>query len=355
MTSSEHAHPRVPAARLQEVVETIFRAAGQIPEHARIAAGSLVDADLNGTHSHGSRLTAHYLPQLLVGAINPRPDIRISRDEDATALIDGDAGMGHITGTLAMEKAIGKAAALGIGVVGVGNSTHFGAAGRYAAMALAHDMVGFATTNSPPCLPPTGGVTPRVGNNPVAYAIPSGAEPPIILDMALSVVARAKISMAQQANQKIPLDWAFDAGGHPTDDPTVALGGMLAAIGGYKGFGLAVVMDVLCGIMTGSDFGPHLGKQDDPTRHENAGHFFIAIDVGRFRPVDEFKARTDQMIREIRESTRREGVERIYLPGEIEWRRRQERLAEGIPLPAGTLADIERAAKMLDLSIDLFG
>jgi len=354
MTLSEKSHHRAPAEKLTEVVETIFTTAGQRPAHARTAADSLVHADLSGTHSHGSRLVAHYLPQLLAGAINPRPEIRVARDDGATALIDGDAGMGHVTGTMGMERAIEKARALGVGVVGVGNSTHFGTAGRYAAMALAHDMVGFTTTNSPPALPPAGGATPRVGNNPIAYAIPAGEEPPIILDMALSTVARAKIIMAQQAGEKIPLGWALDADGNPTDDPTVALGGMLTAIGGYKGFGLAVVMDVLCGILTGSDFGPHLGKQDDPTRHENAGHFFIAIDISRFVPIDEFKARTDQMIREIRESRKGAGTERIYLPGEIEWRRRQERLTEGIPLPAGTISDIERAAGMLNLSIDLF-
>ena len=343
----------VQAPALREAVETIFHAAGQPPEHARIVADSLVQADLNGTHSHGTRLVTHYLPQLRVGAINPRPNIRTVKDSGAIAVLDGDAGMGHVTGTIAMEKAISKAAEFGIGVVGVGNSTHFGAAGRYAAMALPHDMIGFATTNSPPCLTAPGGVEPRVGNNPVAHAIPAGEEPPILLDMALSVVARAKIIMAKQAGQKIPLDWAFDADGTPTDDPTQALGGMLAGIGGHKGYGLAIVMDMLCGILTGSDFGPHLGRQDDPTRHENAGHFFVAMEIGRFVPIDEFKARADQMIREIHESRRAAGVERLYLPGEIEWEKRQRRLSAGIPLPESTLNGIRGAAEELNVSISL--
>lgn len=343
----------VPAQMLRTAIEAVFTAAGQLPTHARIVAASLVDADLNGIHSHGSRLVPHYLPQLLAGAINPRPNIRATRDHAATALIDGDAGMGHITGTFAMEKAIAKAGGFGIGVVGVGNSTHFGAAGRYAAMALPHDMIGFATTSSPPCLPPYGGSEPRVGNNPVAYAIPAGSEPPMLLDMALSVVARAKVIMAQQAGRRIPAGWAFDAEGNPTDDPTVALGGMLAAIGAYKGFGLAVIMDVLCGVLTGSDFGPYLGRQDDPTRHENAGHLFLAMDIGRFVGVEEFKSRVDQMIREIRGAKRAAGAERIYLPGEIEWEHRQRRLAAGIPLPPTTLTDIRRAARQLDISVEL--
>jgi len=159
--------------------------------------------------------------------------------------------------------------------------------------------------------------------------------------------------MATKAGQKIPVAWALDADGNPTDDPGAGLKGMLLAIGGYKGYGLAVVMDVLNALMTGSHFGMHWGDQFDPTRHENTGHFFMALQISRFVPLGEFKQRADQMTREIRGARRAQGADRIYLPGEIEWERKKERLIRGIPLAAGVVASMREQAANVGASIDV--
>jgi len=342
------------ADALRSAAENIFAAAGLSPDHAEIVADSLVEADLRGVHSHGTMRITQYLPQIAARAINPTPDIRAIQESGGTALIDGDAGMGQVTSTLAMQKAIAKASEFGIGSVGVRNSSHFGAASYYAEMALEHEMIGFASTNCGPSLPAPGGAQRVVGNNPLAYALPAGDYPPIVLDMATSVVAGGKLILAANAGQKIPFGWALDADGNPTDDPMLALTeGLFVPVGGPKGYGLAIALDLLCGMLTGADYGPHLGEQDDPTRSENAGHFFMAIRIDRFVPANEFKARTDQMIREIRASKRAAGTERIYLPGEIEWERKQLRLAEGIPMPAGVVEQMHEAAAQLGITFDI--
>jgi len=344
----------VSPAALNQALAQIFTGAGLRPDHATTVAASLVDADLRGIHSHGAMRVAQYLPQIAAGAINPTPDIQVVRENLGTALLDGDAGMGQVTATLAMQRAIARAAVAGIGAVGVRNSSHFGAAGYYAEMALKHDMIGFASTNCEPSLPAPGGAQRVVGNNPLAWALPGGEGAPILLDMATSVVAGGKIMLARNAGQPIPEGWAVDGAGNPTTDPNVALTeGMLMPIGGAKGYGLAIVLDMLCGMLTGADYACHLGKQSDPTRCENAGHFFIAIKIGDFVPIEEFRARTVGMIEELRGSNRAAGTDRIYLPGEIEWERKQERLAEGIPLPAETVEKIKASANEVNVKVTL--
>jgi LDH2 family malate/lactate/ureidoglycolate dehydrogenase len=337
---------------LSQALERIFAGAGLSAEHAGIVAASLVDADLRGIHSHGAMRVAQYLPQIAARAINPTPAIRVVRENHGTALLDGDAGMGQVTASLAMQKALELAAQSGVGAVGVRHSSHFGAAGYYAEMALAHDMIGFATTNCEPSLPALGGAQRVVGNNPLAWALPGGDGPPILLDMATSVVAGGKIMLAANAGQSIPLGWALDGDGNPTTDPRAALGGgMFMPVGGPKGYGLAIVLDMLCGLLTGADYACHLGKQNDPTRCENAGHFFMAIRIDDFVPIAEFRERTAQMIEELRASKRAAGAERIFLPGEIEWERKQERLASGIPLPAETVQKIAAAGERVGVAI----
>ena len=205
----------ISADALRQALERIFTGAGLSTEHAGIVAASLVDADLRGIHSHGSMRVAQYMPQIAARAINPTPNIRTVRENHGTALLDGDAGMGQVTATLAMQKAIERANQSGIGAVGVRNSSHFGAAGYYAEMALTHDMIGFATTNCEPSLPAPGGAQRVVGNNPLAWALPGGNGAPILLDMATSVVAGGKIMLAANAGQPIPDGVGRGRRGHP--------------------------------------------------------------------------------------------------------------------------------------------
>jgi len=343
----------VSAGKLKEISQAVFVAAGLSLDHAVIVANSLVEADLRGVHSHGIIRMAQYLPQLVARAINPSPTVQMVRDSGTTALIDGDAGMGQVVGSIAMEQAIEKASAFGVGIVTVRNSSHFGMAGYFAGMALDCDMIGFAATNCRPCMAAPGGTQRRVGNNPLAYAIPSGTEWPVLLDMAQSVVAVGKLRLAAAEGQTIPLGWALDSAGCPTDDPNVGAAGLMLPIGGPKGYGLAVVMDVLCAVLSGADFGVHIGYQRDPSRHENAGHFFMALQIERFVALEEFKARVDQMVSEIHASKRAPGVERLYLPGEIEWELRKQRLVGGIPLSSSVVAQIRDAAKQVNVACDL--
>jgi len=248
-----------------------------------------------------------------------------------------------------MEKAIERAGKTGIGAVVARNSSHFGAAAYYAAMALQHDMIGFATTSAGNRIAPIGGRTPVVGNNPLAWAIPSDQEQPILLDMAQSVVAAGKLGMAARKGERIPFGWALDPDGRPTDDPKAGSAGLLVPIGGPKGFGLAVVMDVLCGALSGAAFGRQLARTHRPDAPSQIGHFFMAIDVGQFVPADQFKARVDQMIRDIKASEPAEGTRELFLPGEMEWNAKRARLERGIPMLTSIVDDLERLAADLGL------
>ena len=335
---------------LKGFVTAVCEKAGLPARDAAVMADTLVEADLRNVHTHGVNALTGYARRVQGGGANPRPNVRVVKDALGIAVVDGDAGLGQVVAHFAMEKAIERAGKTGIGAVVARNSSHFGAAAYYAAMALQHDMIGFATTSAGNRIAPIGGRTPVVGNNPMAWAIPSGKEQPILLDMAQSVVAAGKLGMAARKGERIPFGWALDRDGKPTDDPAAGSAGLLVPIGGPKGFGLAVVMDVLCGALSGAAFGRELARTHQPGAPSKIGHFFMAIDVGQFVPVDEFKARVDAMIREIKESDPAEGTKELFLPGEMEWNAKRARVDRGIPMLTSIVDDLERLAA--DLGLD---
>ncbi|TAK25453.1 MAG: Ldh family oxidoreductase [Chloroflexota bacterium] len=335
--------------RLHEFVASATMALGLSAADAAIVAASLVEADLRGVHTHGVAALPGYARRLRGGGVNPRPRIAVAVESAATAVIDGDNGLGQVVGRFAMDQAIARAREYGIGSVTARNSSHFGAAAHYASMALAHDMIGFASTSAGNRIAPIGGKTAVVGNNPVAWAIPSGLERPIVLDMAQSVVAAGKLGFAARRGERIPIGWALDRDGKPTDDPVAGAAGLLVPIGGPKGFGSALVVDILCGALSGAAIGRELASPHQPDAPSRLGHFFIAIDVARFVPIDDFKRRVDRMVRDIHESEPTEPGTPLYLPGEIEWRLREERARRGIPLLESVVADLRGLADELGL------
>jgi LDH2 family malate/lactate/ureidoglycolate dehydrogenase len=288
--------------------------------------------------SHGVVRVLTYVKGIRDGSINPRPNVRIVYDGGARALVDGDNGMGQVGSQRAMDEAIARAEAHGIGAVGLRASRHCGAMAYWANQALAADCIGVATTNAGLNMAPTGGRDRIVGNNPVAIAVPTNRPWPMVLDMATSVVAGGKLDVAAIRGEKIPLGWATDGEGNPTDDPLVARRGLLLPVGGPKGYGLALMLDVLAGVLTGARFGGGLGPR-------GSGQFFLALAVEGFMPIAEFKARMDEVIDQLHHSAPAPGSERIYVPGEIEYEKSRAREAEGIPLEGAILEQLNALAR----------
>jgi LDH2 family malate/lactate/ureidoglycolate dehydrogenase len=272
------------------------------------------------------------------GWIVPAAEPKIVRDETTTAVVDGQQAFGHYTSTLAMELAVAKARVHGVGFVTCRNSNHYGAAANYSMMALAQDMVGISLTNSGPAVVPTYGRQAMLGTNPISMAAPAGGECPFVLDMATSTVAIGKLSVALRWGKPIPPGWALDRQGQPTTDPSVAYQtrhltplGATRELGGHKGYGLAVMVDILAGVLAGATFVDARRRDPDPVRAD-IGHFFGAIDIARFRDLDAFKADMDDLLRALKQSPKAEGQDRIYVAGEPEWESEQRRRRDGIPL-----------------------
>ena len=342
----------VNASELQTVCSQLYQKVGVAQSDADTIAEMQVLMDLRGVHSHATRGVTGYVRGVISGNINPNPQLQRLEDNAASVLLDGDSGLGHLVAIHAMNIAIEKAKSTSIGVAIVRNSNHFGAASSHAMRALPHDMVGFATTNGLGVnVAVFGAKSVSIGNNAFSYAIPAGEEPPLVLDMACGAAAAGRIGTARLYEEKIPLGWALDADGNETEDPSKVAAILPAA--GPKGSALAIVMDVLCGPLSGGLMGINKRFQpgDAPPEKRVSAHFFLAIDIGSFTPVVEFKAEIDRQIRMTRQATPRSGFTRVTLPGEIEWELTQERLANGIPLHKEPLREIEKLADELGVEI----
>ena len=340
--SAEAGIVRVPATIMEEFDTEAFCKVGMLPGEASLVAQSLVHADLTGVFTHGSNFLPLYTNWIQVGSIDPNGIPEVVSDSGATAIISAHNAMGQVAGVKAMDLAIAKAKQFGIGAVGVRESNHFGAAAYYTLRALDHDAIGFCSTNGIQVMAPYGGTTPSLSNTPIAYAIPADKERPLMLDMAVSVVAAGKVALARRKGESIPPDWALTATGEPTDDPSVAT--LMAPVGGPKGYGLAVVLDALCGVLTGALFGQDVRRGGIPNTPQAMGHLFMALDIAHMMPVEEFKQRMDVQIRQMRNSEMAKGVERIYLPGEIELERKEHFLRDGIAFATQIVEDLDAMA-----------
>ena len=346
-------------ARLGEFIADVLAALG-MPQHiVEPTARLMVQTDLRGVDSHGIGMLPRYAEWIREGFIEPAAEPKTVRDDLATALLDGQRGLGHYPSIFAMELTISKARTFGVGVVAVRNSGHFGAATNYSMMALSHDMIGLATSNSPyVAMVPTFGRAPALGTNPISLAAPAGTQPPFVLDMATTAVAIGKLRLASRWGKSIPEGWAVDPAGRPTMDPQVALAHRLLsplggsrALGGHKGYGLGVMVDILSGVLSGAVYGNLFFRSDMPKQKlHNVGHCFAAFDPARFRPLEEFKADMDDMLQALKDTPKAEGEERIYTAGEPEAECERRRLVEGIPLPRALVAEVNGIARALGLA-----
>jgi LDH2 family malate/lactate/ureidoglycolate dehydrogenase len=351
--------PRLfPAARLHEFTQRVFATLGVPDADAALAADVLAAADLRGIDSHGVARLHTYFDLLTAGRINPRPTLQVVRESASTATVDGDNGLGLVIGPRANEIAMDKAAQAGSGWVAVCNTNHYGIAGYYPLRALERDLIGWAMTNSSAGVAPLWGADRMLGTNPIAIAFPGKEEPAIVIDMATSAVAYGKIEMADRAGKPIPKGWAIDRAGRATTDPRAMMdGGALLPLGserelgGHKGYSLGLMVEVLCAVLSGANWGPFAPpfaiSEVIPTRSvgKGIGHFFGAMRIDAFRDPDEFKGQIDQIVRTLRATRPAPDTTGPLIPGDPERLAERERTCSGVPLLPAVVADLEDVSR----------
>ncbi len=321
-------------------------AALRVPDDdAATIARCLVLADLRGVDTHGLMRLPVYLDRVRRGLVDPNPRLAIERKTPVVGALDGHNGFGFVTATHAMADAIATARTYGIGIVSVRQSNHFGMAASYVLQAIEAGMMSLVFSNASRAMPPWGGRDALLGTSPFAAGAPGGKLPPFVLDMAPSVAARGKIRKAERRGEKIPLGYALDAAGRPTTDPTAAMAGVVLPIGGHKGSGLAIMMDIFAGVISGAAFGGDVGDQQKVLdRPQNVGHFFLAMKPDLFVSEGDYKARMDTLFERIRAVPLAEGFDEILLPGEPEQREAERRARTGIPYAPSEVATLNAEA-----------
>src|ERR1700710_908969 len=343
-------------SRLKAFIQEALTKVGLPEQDASTVAGLMAEADLQGSDGHGVTRLPQYARRIKAGGFNVRPNIRVVREQPATALLNGDNGMGHLVMKRAAEIAIEKARTTGIAWVSSQYSNHAGPASLYASMPLKHDMIGlyFAVGNANH-LPPWGGLDMLLSTNPIAAAIPAGDENPIILDMATTVAGYGKVKTKALRGEAMPVGWMVDRQGKPLTDPKRADEGMLLPLGGmesgYKGYGLAMIFGLLAGTLGGAAMGRDvIDFNHDDDSVTNTGQAIAAINIAAFGDVATFKARVDALVRDFRNSERMPGVDRIFVPGERSHATRATRTRDGIPIPAALMRGLNKVADDLGMA-----
>jgi len=366
---TEQTESRVWAEPLTDFCVQVFIKMGVSEEDARITTNVLVTADLRGTHSHGVARLRRYVQGIRDGMMIPQPDTQVITETPVTALIDAGGGLGQPVSYRAMESAIQKAKEYGAGFVTVRNSNHYGIAGYYAMMALEHDCIGISMTNAAVLVVPTFGRDSMLGTNPIAVAAPAGQERPFVLDMATSTVSRGKLEVYNRQEEPLPMGWATDETGTPTEEAgrvlenfKVRAGGGLLPLGGagelfrgYKGYGLSLWVDVFCAILSGAAYANTVYPKTPEGKPlpSAIGHFFGAWRLDAFRPADEFKAAMDDLQQRLRNTPRVEGEDRVYIHGEKEFEQADVSARDAILLNPKVTADLEAIGKELGVEYNL--
>jgi L-2-hydroxycarboxylate dehydrogenase (NAD+) len=338
---------RIPALAIATFIKDALLKVGLSDSDAAKTAELMCEADLAGADAHGVFRLPQYVRRIKAGGINPKPNITVQKTAPATAMVDGDNGMGHLVMARAAMTAIDLAKEAGVAWVGAHRSNHAGAAGVYAEMALPHDMVGiYAVVANANHMPMWGGAENLLGTNPIAFAIPAGEEPPVVLDIATTVVSYGTVKSHRFQGKPMPEGWMVNPkDGKPLTDSARSAEGLLQPIGGYKGAGLALVLGLLAGTLNGAAFGRDvIDFNYNDSDACDTGHFFIALDVARFIPVDVFKREVDRQLRELRNSKRLPGVEAIRLPGEQRAARKEDRKRNGVPISSEVMALLDKLA-----------
>lgn len=335
--------------RLRTFVSNVFQRAVLSAEHADIVADTLVDANLRGIDTHGVVRLDPYIERLEAGGLNPAPDPTVSHRGASAAVVNGDAGPGQVATLRAMDEAITLAETAGSAFVGVENSNHFGTASYYTNHAAEHGYIGISMTHAGPNVTPFGGADPYFGTNPVSFALPHNAFP-ITLDMATSVTAKGNVILAEEEGDEIPPEWAIDEQGEPTTEPSEFHA--LRPMAGPKGYGLALVIDTLCGVLMGTAVGDDVPTMyDDASAPQELGHFVGAIDVEAFTELERFTTRMQGMVDDLKDLSTADGFDEVLVPGEPEARTRAERRENGVPLGEGVWNTLQRLGEEYDVEL----
>jgi LDH2 family malate/lactate/ureidoglycolate dehydrogenase len=336
----------VPVAALRGLTQQLLRATELAAEDADIIADALVTSELRNLQGQGQgvRRVRAYVERVRARHVDPAAPFEIVKESPALALVDAHNAPGTVVAVKAMRMAVQKAKVCGVGMALVRHSTHFGSASYSAAQALPHGCIGVSMTNAGPEMAPWGGIDGVVGTNPWAVAVPTGEVPdamPIILDMALTTAGKGMMRWLLRDGRKMPRNWAITADGRTTDEPAEAMDGTLLPMGEYKGYGLSLITDVLTGVLSGGAYGtvPYSNQA-----RQDVAHQFIAYDIAWFQALPEFYAHVQDFLRMVKGSRTRPGVAEILLPGELEWRRQQEKLARGVPLDPEVYEDLRQLA-----------
>jgi len=355
----------LPADYLRDFTVGVFKHFGVPDADAQLAAGVLIKSDLRGIDSHGVARLHSYFEMLELGRINPKPKVKIIREKTSVATVDGDNGLGLVVGPKANEIAMDKAERHGSGWVSVRNTNHFGFAGYYPLKALERDLVGWAMTNSTKLVAPLWGAERMLGTNPIAIAFPGYKEPPIVIDMATSAVAYGKIEIALRKREPVPIGWVVDKDGRDTTNPQDMIDGGAQLplgsdreMGGHKGYGLASMVDILCGVLSGANWGPFAPpfalRQEIPQRSvgKGIGHFFGAMEIDGFIDKDEFKKQIDDWIKVFRSTKPAPGTQGPLIPGDPERKAEAIRSKEGIPLIKPVVDDLLDISRKTGIPFD---
>jgi LDH2 family malate/lactate/ureidoglycolate dehydrogenase len=341
---------RFPHDALFQVVESLFERCGMAPADARLVTDQLVMADLRGIHSHGVMRVPNYAGKLTRGGVDPAGRPRVVKDQAGALVVDGGNSMGQVGSAFAMRQAIERARATSVAVAALGNSNHAGAMEYYVRMAVDADMIGIATTNALPTMAPWGGIDKLVGLNPIGIGIPAGTAAPLVLDFAFGATAHGRMQIYKQKGLPIPASWAFDRQGRPTTDIDEALAGLVQPIGMYKGIGLAMVAGILSTLLSGAGYGIESGNMVDGPEPGRDGQFYLALKIAAFEDAAHFKARMDRLIEEYKGTRLAPGVERVFVPGEMEAMLEERQRRDGVPLNEETVQGILACAA--DLGVD---
>jgi L-2-hydroxycarboxylate dehydrogenase (NAD+) len=340
---------------IREFVIDVFTGVGVPASEAAICADVLITSDMRGIESHGIGRLKMYFDRIRKGIQSPLTKIKILKETETTVTMDGGHGMGHVIAYRAMEKAIEKAKAKGLGAAAVRNSTHYGIAGYYPLMAIKEGLIGLTVTNARPSIAPTFGVEPMFGTNPVTFGAPTDEEFPFLIDCATSISQRGKIEHLCREEKPTPAGWAIDSDGNPHTDTKkllvdleqgtaalLPLGGEGDLFGGYKGYGWAIMVEILSAALADGAFLKDLNGKDEngkPSPYK-LGHFFLAINIANFIALDIFKKIAGRIMRDLRASKKEEGRDRIYTAGEKEYYIQKKRIKEGIPINPALQKDI---------------
>lgn len=346
--------------KLKRFIVQVLERSGVARAHAEVVADVLVEADLRGIESHGvARLVSYYVGRIRSGDLNPQPNYRVVRETKTSIVFDADNGLGHPVSKMAMEAVIAKAHEYGSAFGAVRNSNHYGIAGYYAMMALGHDMIGMSSTNSVKYAAATFGRDVTLGTNPFAFAVPTGNEPAFVLDFATTTVPKGKIEVYKRKHKELEAGWAIDEQGAMTHDPDEALRGALLPLGGFgteggghKGYGLGLLADILCGVLSGGCFGPTLPFADE-TKKGAISHWFGAFRVDGFRDVPEFKEDMDVELRYYKESAVTRGAQGVMVAGEPEILKAAYHRQYGVPVHSKVWDGLNHLAGDLNIDFDL--